>query len=74
MEVLVLEYDGRILDTVWVERVGGTDFAAIGGITRPRPELLHAAGAWAARHGHRYVIVTSLSRNPLAPAASAAYT
>ncbi|WP_326637265.1 hypothetical protein OIE67_05485 [Nonomuraea fuscirosea] len=47
MEILVLEHDGRILDTLWIERVGGTDFAAIGGITGPRRELLQAAAAWA---------------------------
>ncbi|MEV5495840.1 hypothetical protein AB0M50_10630 [Nonomuraea fuscirosea] len=47
MEILVLEHDGRILDTLWIERVGATDFAAIGGITGPRRELLQAAAAWA---------------------------
>ncbi|MEU7883354.1 DUF2716 domain-containing protein [Microbispora bryophytorum] len=71
MEVLVLEYDGRILDAVWVERVGGTDFAAVGGITRPRPELLHAAGAWAARRGHRYVIPGNTPRHLVAEAPDA---
>lgn len=53
MEILVLEYDGRILDALWIERVGGTDFAAIGGITGPRRELLQAAAAWAEWRGLR---------------------
>ncbi|MFI1044517.1 DUF2716 domain-containing protein [Streptomyces griseoruber] len=49
MNVLVLERHGRLVDEVWLERVPGTDFASVGGITGPRPELLHAAGQWAAR-------------------------
>jgi hypothetical protein len=53
MEILVLEYDGRLLDALWIERVGGTDFAAIGGITGPRRELLQAAAAWAEWRGLR---------------------
>ncbi|MGI5274407.1 DUF2716 domain-containing protein [Nonomuraea sp. CA-218870] len=53
MEILVLEHDGRILDALWIERVGGTDFAAIGGITGPRRELLQAAAAWAEWRGLR---------------------
>ncbi|MEO3875317.1 DUF2716 domain-containing protein [Nonomuraea sp. B12E4] len=47
MQIFVLEYDGRMLDVLWLERVAGTDFAAIGGITGPRPELLRASAAWA---------------------------
>ncbi|WP_329431182.1 DUF2716 domain-containing protein (plasmid) [Streptosporangium sp. NBC_01495] len=50
MKILAMVHDGRILDALWVERVDGTDFAAIGGITGPRPALFHAAGAWAKRH------------------------
>ncbi|MFJ8105959.1 DUF2716 domain-containing protein [Streptomyces sp. NPDC096132] len=49
MEVLVVERHGRPVDEVWLERVPGTDFASIGGITGPRPELLHAAARWAGR-------------------------
>lgn len=61
MEVLVLEHHGRIVDELWLERVPGTDFTSIGGITGPRPELLHAAAAWAARgpwgrQGSRYLV------------------
>ncbi|MFG1945555.1 DUF2716 domain-containing protein [Nonomuraea sp. NPDC048826] len=47
MKILVLEHEGRILDALWIEHVGDTDFAAVGGITGPRPELLQAAAAWA---------------------------
>ncbi|MEU1182417.1 DUF2716 domain-containing protein [Streptomyces sp. NPDC005820] len=49
MTVLVLERHGRLVDGIWLERVPGTDFASVGGISGPRPELLHAAGQWAAR-------------------------
>jgi hypothetical protein len=49
MNVLGVERDGNVVDAVWLERVAGTDFASIGGITAPHPELLHAAAAWASR-------------------------
>ncbi|MEU4408839.1 hypothetical protein AB0F88_30345 [Streptosporangium sp. NPDC023963] len=35
MKILAMVHDGRILDALWAERVDGTDFAAIGGITGP---------------------------------------
>ncbi|MGW7481855.1 DUF2716 domain-containing protein [Nonomuraea muscovyensis] len=68
MEILLLEYDGRILDAVWIERVGGTDFAAIGGITGPRRELLQAAAAWAEWRGVRQVFRHRTPRHLVAEA------
>ncbi|MBT2382403.1 DUF2716 domain-containing protein [Streptomyces sp. ISL-11] len=57
MEVLVLEGKGpRTQDALWIERVGGTDFAAIGGITGPRPELLAAAVEWASCRSFGFVL------------------
>ncbi|MGW8889694.1 DUF2716 domain-containing protein [Streptomyces sp. NPDC055749] len=70
MGVMVLEHEGRLLDVLWIERMGGTDFAAIGGITGRRPELLHAAAAWASwrsfphvvpRHPPRFLVAEATS-------------
>ncbi|MFI9206100.1 DUF2716 domain-containing protein [Streptomyces sp. NPDC053048] len=54
MEVLALEGGGRVLDALWIEKVSGTDFASIGGLTGPRPDLLAAAASWAA--GRRFSV------------------
>ncbi|MEV4361709.1 DUF2716 domain-containing protein [Nonomuraea sp. NPDC049625] len=71
MQILVLEYDGRILDAIWIERVADTDFAAIGGITGPRPELLHAAAAWAEWRDIRHVYRPRTPRHLTAEATGA---
>ncbi|MGW6503012.1 DUF2716 domain-containing protein [Nonomuraea angiospora] len=71
MQILVLEYDGRILDAIWIERVADTDFAAIGGITDPRPELLHAAAAWAEWRDIRHVYRPRTPRHLAAEATGA---
>ncbi|MFE2914121.1 DUF2716 domain-containing protein [Kitasatospora indigofera] len=44
---MTLARDGALLDFLWLEWVGGTEFLAIGGITGPRPELLGRAAAFA---------------------------
>ncbi|WP_328875350.1 DUF2716 domain-containing protein [Streptomyces sp. NBC_00287] len=49
MDILSVWHYARPVDLVWLEKVHGTDFSSIGGITAPRPELLQAAAAWAAR-------------------------
>lgn len=49
MDILSLWRHARPVDLVWLEKVHGTDFTSIGGISGARPELLHAAAAWAAR-------------------------
>nr|WP_260859818.1 DUF2716 domain-containing protein [Streptomyces cupreus] len=49
MDILSVWQHTRPVDLVWLEKAHGTDFSSIGGITGPRPELLHAAAAWAAR-------------------------
>ncbi|WAZ25608.1 DUF2716 domain-containing protein [Streptomyces cinnabarinus] len=61
MDVLSLWDHHRLLDLVWLEKVHGTDFSSIGAISGPRPELLHAAAAWAGRRvwsrpSARYVV------------------
>ncbi|MEV0170425.1 DUF2716 domain-containing protein [Streptomyces sp. NPDC050803] len=59
--VLTGRRHGRLVDLVWVEHIPGTDFASIGGISAPRPDLVRAAAAWAAKGNYsvprlRYVV------------------
>ncbi|WP_242577990.1 hypothetical protein [Streptomyces sp. MST-110588] len=70
MTVLALEHEGRVLDALWAERLGGTGFAAIGGMTGPRPELLHATAAWASWRLPRVAPAAGAPRHLLAEAPS----
>ncbi len=61
MDILSLWRHSRPADLVWSERVEGTEFSAVDAITRPLPELLHAAAdrarqARAPRTASRYLV------------------
>jgi hypothetical protein len=46
-QVAVLEAHDRLLAAAWVERVSGTRFVAVGGMTAPRPEFANLWRSWA---------------------------
>ncbi|MGW7302799.1 DUF2716 domain-containing protein [Streptomyces sp. NPDC054829] len=61
MDILSVWRLSRPVDLVWSEKVEGTEFSAIDAITRPLPELLHAAAdrarqAWAPQAPSRYLV------------------
>nr|WP_083976221.1 DUF2716 domain-containing protein [Herbidospora sakaeratensis] len=48
MRIFTLEWNAHVLGLLWIERLVGTDFAAVGGITGDGARLLHqAARVWA---------------------------